>query len=168
MKFSAKFEYALMALLFLKCEPDEAPISGRVISEKLNIPYRFLEQILSDLKKAGIIRSVRGYQGGYSLNLGPEEISILDVYEVIEGKMEPWDCVTASSSSKCAQDHSHCVINQFYADFKKTLVQLMKGYTLLTLCVRTAELKRSATKSREENAKAATAMAMAVAGALPS
>ncbi|MBF0293195.1 MAG: Rrf2 family transcriptional regulator, partial [Nitrospinae bacterium] len=36
MKFSAKFEYALMALLFLKCEPDEAPVSGRVMSEKLN------------------------------------------------------------------------------------------------------------------------------------
>ena len=71
MKFSARFEYALLALLHLKCEPDEAPVSGRVMSEKLNIPYRFLEQILSDLKKAGLIRSVRGYQGGYALNLGP-------------------------------------------------------------------------------------------------
>jgi len=141
MKFSAKFEYALLALLFLKCEPDEAPVSGRVLSEQLNLPYRFLEQILSDLKKGGIIRSVRGYQGGYQLNLEPEEITIFDVYEVIEGKMEPWDCGAASSGDRCGTSHAFCVISEFYSDFKSTFRELMKSYTLNTLCARTQKLK---------------------------
>ena len=143
MKFSAKFEYALLALLFLKCEPDEAPVSGRILSEKLKIPYRFLEQILSDLKKAGLVRSVRGYQGGYALNLGPEEISLYDIYQVTEGRIEPWDCGIASTS-KCGQDHNMCVINQFYADFKNTFKDLLKSYTLLRMCMLTNERKTDA------------------------
>jgi len=144
MKFSAKFEYALLALLYLKCEPDEAPVSGRVLSEKLNLPYRFLEQILSDLKRGGIVRSVRGYQGGYQLNMGPEEISIYEIYEVTEGKMEPWDCNSSVSGDRCAADHNLCVINQFYADFKKTFKDLMKSYTLNTLCQQTNKIKDNA------------------------
>ncbi|MBI5815143.1 MAG: Rrf2 family transcriptional regulator [Nitrospinae bacterium] len=143
MKFSAKFEYALLALLYLKCEPDEAPVSGRILSEKLKIPYRFLEQILSDLKKAGLVRSVRGYQGGYALNLGPEEISLYDIYQVTEGRIEPWDC-GISVSAKCGQDHNLCVINQFYSDFKNTFKDLLKSYTLLRLCVQTHTLKTEA------------------------
>ncbi|MBI4666984.1 MAG: Rrf2 family transcriptional regulator [Nitrospinae bacterium] len=143
MKFSAKFEYALLALLYLKCEPDEAPVSGKTLSEKLNIPYRFLEQILSDLKKAGLTRSVRGYQGGYTLNRGPEEISLYDIFQVTEGKMEPWDC-GITSSAKCGQDHNFCVINQFYADFKSTFSDLLKSYTLARLCAQNQALKMSA------------------------
>ncbi len=76
MKFSAKFEYALLALLYLKCEPDDAPVSGRALSESLNLPYRFLEQILADLKKGGIVQSVRGYQGVSSLPRSGDDLDI--------------------------------------------------------------------------------------------
>jgi Rrf2 family protein len=142
MKFSAKFEYALLALLHLKCEPDDVPVSGRALSEKLNLPYRFLEQILADLKKGGIVQSVRGYQGGYRLNRAPEDISVFDVYEVTEGRLEPWDCAQNGADDRCgAGDHNRCVISHFYADFKETLRQLMVGYTLERLCQRAGELK---------------------------
>lgn len=154
MKFSAKFEYALLALLFLKCEPDEAPVSGRVLSEKLNLPYRFLEQILSDLKKGGIIRSVRGYQGGYQLNINPDDISLFDVYEVTEGKMQPWDCTASASGDRCGADHTMCVINEFYTDFKTTFRDLMKKYTLNTLCAKTQALKNLSRQEKERRAAA--------------
>ncbi|MGK7345504.1 MAG: RrF2 family transcriptional regulator [Candidatus Nitrospinota bacterium M3_3B_026] len=146
MKFSAKFEYAMLALLYLKCEPDEAPVSGRVLSEKLDLPYRFLEQILSDLKKAGLVRSARGYQGGYQLSMEPESISVYDIYQATEGKIEPWDCSAASGVEGRCSDHNHnmCVINEFYTDFKSTFIGLMKKYTLQTLCERTQALKRPA------------------------
>lgn len=134
MKFSAKFEYALLALLYLKCEPDEDPVSGKALAEKLNLPYRFLEQILSDLKKAGLVRSVRGYQGGYKLNLEPESISAYDIYQVTDGKFEPWDCSQAEADDRCGQNHNYCVINQFYVDFKSTFIQLLKSYTLDKMC----------------------------------
>ncbi len=146
MKFSAKFEYALVALLYLKCEPDEMPVSGRTLSEKLNLPYRFLEQILSDLKKGGIIRSVRGKQGGYKLSVEPEHISIYDVYQVTEGKFEPWDCTHGESADGCGQSHNLCVINQFYTDFKTTFIDLLKSYTLDRLCNSAKNLKNLSAK----------------------
>lgn len=149
MKFSARFEYALQALLYLKCEPDEAPVSGRELSEKLNLPYRFLEQILSDLKKRGVLRSMRGQRGGYQLNLEPEEISIFDIYEVTEGKFEPWDCSSAESGDRCGQSHNTCVVNLFYGDFKSTFVSLMKSYTLDRLCTTAMQLKTSAKLAEE-------------------
>jgi len=150
MKFSAKLEYALLALLYLKCEPGGMPISGRELSQKLNIPYRFLERILSDLKKAGLVRSTRGYQGGYQISKVPEEISIYDIYKVTEGKLEPWDC--AVSHDRCNKDLNQCVISQFYADFKATLIKLMQGYTLQTLCATAAELKQQGTARPVEQA----------------
>ncbi|VAX22153.1 hypothetical protein MNBD_NITROSPINAE02-1475 [hydrothermal vent metagenome] len=144
MRFSAKFEYALLALLYLKCEPDEEPVSGRVLSEKLSLPYRFLEQILSDLKKSGLVRSVRGYKGGYQFNRDPDTVSIFDIYEVTEGKMEPWDCSSQGEELRCGSDYNQCVINQFYADFKKTFRDLMKSYTLGRLCRQTQSIKAGA------------------------
>jgi len=134
MKFSARFEYALLALLYLKCEPDESPVSGRVLSEKLSLPYRFLEQILTDLKKAGLVRSVRGYHGGYRLALEPEEISLYDVFQVTEGKLEPYNCGQGEGGDKCGQSHNLCVISAFYADIKETMTSLLKSYTLGRLC----------------------------------
>lgn len=142
MKFSAKFEYALLVLLYLKCEPDEAPISGRELSETLSLPYRFLEQILSDLKKGGIVRSVRGYKGGYQLNTDPENLSAFDIYQVTEGKLEPWDCGAAEGSDRCGADHNLCVVSHFYADFKDTMMAFLKGYTLNRLCQSAQALKK--------------------------
>ena len=139
MKFSAKLEYALLALIYLKCEPDEEPISGRVLSEKLHIPYRFLEQILADLKKAGLVRSVRGYKGGYRLNKGPSEITIFDVYQVTEGKLEPWDC--DESLGRCNKNMNQCVISHFYSDLKETMKNLMQSYSLTKLCSTAQTLK---------------------------
>ncbi len=150
MKFSAKLEYALLALLYLKCEPDEEPVSGRELSEKLSIPYRFLERILSDLKRAGIVRSQRGNKGGYQLNAGPTEISIYDIYEVTEGKLEPYDCI--HSQERCHNDHNQCVISHFYADFKETLIKLMKSYTLQRLCVTAKTLRTQGAKTPEKEA----------------
>tara|TARA_Y100000294_G_scaffold149369_1_gene146165 strand:+ start:208 stop:690 length:483 start_codon:yes stop_codon:yes gene_type:complete len=148
MKFSAKLEYALLALLYLKCEPDESPVSGRQLSEKLCIPYRFLEQILSDLKKSGLVRSVRGYQGGYQLNAEPDNISIYDIFKVTEGNFEPWDC--ANSMERCHTSDNKCVISHFYADFKQTLIKLMQSYTLQKLCITAQALKKQGSDQPEK------------------
>lgn len=139
MRFSAKLEYALLALIYLKCEPDEEPVSGRVLSEKLHIPYRFLEQILSDLKRAGLVTSVRGYRGGFKLNKGPSEITIYDVYQVTEGKLEPWNC--EESKERCNKNLNQCVISHFYSDLKETMKNLMQSYSLAQLCKTAQALK---------------------------
>lgn len=154
MKFSAKFEYALLVLLYLQCEPDEEPISGRELSEKLSLPYRFLEQILGDLKKGGLVRSVRGNKGGYQLSSGPERISVYDIYQVTEGKVEPWDCGAAEGADRCGKDHNLCVVSHFYAGFKETMINYMKGYTLGHLCQSAQSLKAAGAAQPLEQAVA--------------
>ena len=143
MKFSAKFEYALLALLYLKCEPDEDPISGRELSEKLSLPYRFLEQILADLKKGGLVRSVRGYKGGYKLNIDPENISVFEIYQVTDGRVEVWDCGSTAGADRCGKDHNLCAVSHFYSGFKETMVNYMKEYTLDYLCASAQTLKQN-------------------------
>ncbi len=153
MKFSAKFEYALLVLLYLKCEPDEAPTSGRTLSEKLSIPYRFLEQILADLKRAGLVRSIRGYQGGYQLSSHPAKISIRDIYEATDGKFEPWDCAQAEAQEKCNTSFNQCVIHAFYQDFKLTIDSLMRKYTLEMLCTTAHRMKTETAVAQVEKLK---------------
>lgn len=143
MKFSARFEYALLTLLHLKCEPDEGPVSGKALSESLKLPYRFLEQILADLKRSGLIRAARGSQGGYRLNRDPADISVYDIYVATEGQFQPWDCGAGDEKDGCGSDHNKCVISAFYGDFRSTFISLMKGYTLNTLCSAAQSLKRN-------------------------
>ena len=79
MKLSLRGEYAVRALLVLGLHYDEPLLRIQAISEQQNIPKRFLEQILNDLKSAGLVQSKRGVAGGYRLARQPEEISIAAV-----------------------------------------------------------------------------------------
>ncbi|HSG05104.1 MAG TPA: Rrf2 family transcriptional regulator, partial [Nitrospiria bacterium] len=67
MKLSAKTEYGIQALLELASRNGDAPAQAKSIAQRQNIPYRFLEQVLNNLRKAGLIESIRGAQGGYTL-----------------------------------------------------------------------------------------------------
>src|SRR5689334_10365295 len=96
MKLSAKTEYACLAMLQMAEEYDSAePLQIRRIADEQGIPSRFLVQILLQLKGAGLVVSTRGAAGGYRLARSPQEISLADVIEVIDGSDRP-----VSNSSK--------------------------------------------------------------------
>ena len=90
MKLSAKTEYACLAMLALAEEYDPGePVQLRRIAEEHGIPPRFLVQILSQLKGAGLVASTRGSAGGYRLARPPHEITLADVIDVLEGDGRP-------------------------------------------------------------------------------
>src|SRR2546423_14755100 len=89
MKLSLRGEYALRALLVLGLKYDESVVRIQTISEDQNIPKRFLEQILNDLKSAGVVQSRRGVAGGYRLARRPEEITLAVGGGHIEGGAAP-------------------------------------------------------------------------------
>lgn len=90
MKISAKTEYACIAMLELAASYGSGePVRIRSIADEHGIPSRFLVQILLQLKGAGFVTSTRGASGGYQLVKSPEEISLADVMQVIEGAEEP-------------------------------------------------------------------------------
>jgi Rrf2 family cysteine metabolism transcriptional repressor len=89
-KISAKTEYACIAMLELAASYGSGePVRIRSIADEHGIPSRFLVQILLQLKGAGFVTSTRGASGGYQLVKAPEEISLADVMQVIEGAEEP-------------------------------------------------------------------------------
>jgi len=83
-RVSAKVDYALRAVIELAAAGD-GPVKGERIAQAQEIPLKFLENILGDLRQAGIVRSQRGVEGGYWLARPPEEISVADVVRTVEG-----------------------------------------------------------------------------------
>ena len=90
MNLSAKTEYACLAMLELAQHSEAGcPIQVRRIAERHGIPSPFLVQILQDLKRAGLVCSTRGAGGGYRLGGVPQEITLADVLDAVEGNDEP-------------------------------------------------------------------------------
>src|SRR5437660_4623394 len=102
MKLSLRGEYALRALLVLGLNYKRSVVRIQTISDQQNIPKRFLEQILNDLKSAGIVESKRGITGGYRLAKSPEQISLATVIRYIEGPLAPVSCVSEKFYERCS------------------------------------------------------------------
>ena len=98
MNLSAKTEYACLAMLELAQHYEaERPVQMRVIVERHGIPAQFLAQIFQELKKSGLVVSVRGAAGGYRLAHDPQEISLAEVIDAIEAREEPTDSAAGGS-----------------------------------------------------------------------
>ena len=85
MRVSAKVDYALRACIELATAEDGAHVKGERIAQAQEVPLKFLENILGDLRHAGIVRSQRGVEGGYWLARPPEEITVAEVIRAVEG-----------------------------------------------------------------------------------
>ena len=93
MKISTKGRYALRMLLDLAEHINCGYISLKDIAERQNISKKYLEQIIPILNKSGILRTVRGAQGGYMLAKAPEKISVGEILRLTEGSLEPVSCL---------------------------------------------------------------------------
>lgn len=98
MKLSTRGKYGLYAMYYLAEHKDEGPQSLQNIAST-GVPKQYLEQLLGNLRRAGLIHSVRGAQGGYQIARPPGEITILDVIDAMEGPLELSECMT---------DEGHC------------------------------------------------------------
>ena len=87
MRISAKTDYALRAAIELAALKSDAPVKGEAIATAQGIPLRFLENILGDLRNAGIVESRRGVEGGYLLARPADEIALADVIRAVDGPL---------------------------------------------------------------------------------
>lgn len=87
MRISAKVDYAVRAAVELAAVSDEGPVKGDVIAEAQDIPLKFLENILGELKHVGIVNSRRGAHGGYWLNRPADEVTLGDIVRAVEGPL---------------------------------------------------------------------------------
>ena len=144
MKLSVRGEYALRALLVLGLhyEPQHV-VRIQTISDQQNIPKRFLEQILNDLKSAGLVESKRGISGGYRLARPPEEITLATVIRHIEGALAPVSCVSERFYEKCScPDEARCAIRNVMKEVRDAVVGIVGRVTLAELCERARKLQQ--------------------------
>ncbi len=87
MRISAKVDYAVRAMAQLAAEPQDEPVKAEDIARAQDIPLKFLLGILNDLKRAYLVRSQRGADGGYALARPADEITLADVIRVIDGPL---------------------------------------------------------------------------------
>lgn len=141
MKISKKGEYALRALIELAINYyNGIPITLiDEIARRENIPPRYLEQILLNLKNAGILVSKRGVSGGYSLCRDPENISLGEVIRIVEGPLAPLDCVSVRRHVDCPNEAT-CGLYSVMLDVRNAISNIVDNISLKDLAKRTLEL----------------------------
>lgn len=126
MKLSTKGRYGVKAMVDLALNYGTAPVSIKTISKRQNISEYYLEQLFSPLRKADLIKSIRGAQGGYVLNREPKDIKISDIIYVLEGPIEVSDCVDGSSCDNL----QYCATRILWKKIQDSIDSVIKSITL--------------------------------------
>ena len=143
MNLTVRGEYALRALLVLGRSQlvDDSVVRIQAISEQQNIPKRFLEHILNDLKSAGLVESKRGVAGGYRLRKPPERITLAEIIRHVEGPLAPVSCVSERFYEKCScPDEARCPIRSVMMEVREATVKILERVTVADLCERWQKL----------------------------
>jgi Rrf2 family protein len=132
-KLSKRGEYALRALIdFGVAQAVGRPLlQVSELASKEDLPVKFLEQILMQLKAAGYLESRRGKHGGYLLARPPENISIGQVARLIDGPLAPIACVSQTAYERCTcPDEEHCGLRMLMLDVRNAISNILDRYTL--------------------------------------
>ncbi|SFH47310.1 Rrf2 family protein [Tindallia magadiensis] len=129
MILSTKGRYGLKAMFELGLHHGSGPVPLKVIAEKQRIPENYLEQLIAILRKAGLVKSVRGAQGGYMLMKQPENISVADVLLTLEGPLAPSECVLDSDSSSC-DNAEKCITRTVWEKILNSIHDVIDTMTL--------------------------------------
>lgn len=148
MRLSTKGEYASRAMLELTLHYGESPLHIRDISKAQDIPARFLEQILLQIKRAGYLRSRKGPNGGYILSKPPEKISVAEIIRVMDGPLAPIDCVSVTAHEVCPREKS-CGLRQLWKKTRDAIAEILENTSFAAV----AEMTRKARKANQENGK---------------
>lgn len=126
MKLSTKGQYGVKAMVDLAINYSEEPISIKSISERQNISEYYLEQLFSSLRKADLIKSIRGAQGGYILSREPKDITVSEIMNVLEGPLKLSECLQDGECSNIKV----CSTRLLWARIKESIDQVTKTTTL--------------------------------------
>ncbi|MCB0514324.1 MAG: Rrf2 family transcriptional regulator [Bacteroidetes bacterium] len=129
---SKKTKYAINALVHLAKEPPKQPVLISDISEKQHIPKKFLEAILLELKKHGILKSKKGKGGGYSLSKPPSEIEMGQIIRILSGPLAPVACVSQTAYRKCdeCRDENCCGIRIVMKEVRDAIANILDKTSL--------------------------------------
>ncbi len=126
MKLSTKGKYSLYAMHYLAEHADDGPQPLKAIAA-IGVPEDYLEQLLGTLRKAGLVTTARGAQGGYSLAGAPETITVGDILNASEGPLNISDCLTDES---CCEKSGGCKARRVWDYLSRSINDLLDSITL--------------------------------------
>ena len=130
MKISTKGRYALRLMLDVALHSHGAAVPLRDVAQRQEISDKYLEQIVTQLSRAGLVRSVRGAGGGYLLTREPEEYTVGEILRVLEGNLAPVSCVDGSD---CCDRVDHCVTVDVWRQIQEAVSSVVDHITLRDL-----------------------------------
>lgn len=133
MRLSTRGHYGLKAMFELAKNYGSGPISLRTVAERQNLSDHYLEQLIAVLRKAGLVKSVRGAQGGYVLAREPSEIKVGDVVRVLEGPIAPVFCVSEKDPG-CCDEVDYCITRTVWVRVRDALATVMDSISLADMC----------------------------------
>ena len=127
MKLSTKGRYGIHAMYDLAQFGSETPQPIKSIAERQNIPEAYLEQLIGQLRRSGLVRSVRGAQGGYLLSRSPAEITVGEVLRTLEGELAVVDCLMEEDACHKA---CSCPTRVVWKKLRDGVNEIVDGITL--------------------------------------
>lgn len=137
MWISTRGRYGIRAMLELALNYDKGSLRLRDIARGQDISPKYLEHFLTPLKLAGLIRSIRGAQGGYELARSPSQIRLSDILLVLEGTMAPVECV---DRPEICSRYPSCAAREVWSELKKSVLDPLESTTLQDLVDRQVEI----------------------------
>ncbi len=133
---SMKSQYAFKALTYLSEKFNEGPVLISEIAAKKKIPIKFLESILLELKKAGILDSKKGKGGGYFLKQKPEKVKVSTIIRLINGPIAMLPCVSLYFYERCKNcNEKHCGLHDMMIEVRDATLSIVENRTLKDLVV---------------------------------
>lgn len=147
---SKKAKYALKALEYMAENKGNTPLKISQIAEEQNIPQKFLEAILLELRKDGLLRSRLGKTGGYLLNKEPQEIRLGHVIRLLDGPIALVPCVSYKYYAPCEEcpDEATCGWRDVFGDVREATNQILDTMSLADVIKRKRQLVRKAKSKR--------------------
>lgn len=145
-----KSKYGLKALLLLAREYERGPILASELAERETIPEKFLQAILLDLKRRGIVRSKRGQGGGYQLARDPGSVNFGEVIRVLEGPLALTPCVSQTAYQRCDEcaDERTCGVRLVMKIVRDETARILEGSSLAVVNEALAGMAKAPKKAR--------------------
>lgn len=142
MRLSTRGHYGLKAMFDLALNYGTNPIPLKSVAERQNISDNYLEQLISVLRKAGLVKSVRGAQGGYMLARDPKDITVGEIIRVLEGPIAPVECVSEVDPAECDQSDI-CITRTVWARVRDSIAEVLDSISLADMCRDAERIKKS-------------------------
>jgi Rrf2 family protein len=135
MRITTKGDYATRALQDLALRYGSGPIPIDQIAVRQGLPVRYLEQLFLTLRRAGILQSKRGVNGGYTLARPPAEITLGAILRAVDGPVEPISCLADAPREPCARE-AVCALRCVWSDVHRAVAAIVDHTTLQDVCDR--------------------------------